>query len=217
MRDSAGNPSPLSVTAFDGSGHAVTTLAPTFVVNTRGMHLGADGVLVGDSISTATVVGIVGGLQSAPAPVLITFDPDSVSGSTPDTLRVVLTGTDTLKSAALAVTVTGGNPLGSAAGASRGGAAGYVVYYQILHAPPSTKSDSASVILTDGTHASYADTTDASGGASRQAALIVHLVGEAGLLNGTATDSIVVQATVNGRGALLHPSAVVRFVVPVSK
>lgn len=217
MRDSAGNPAPVSVTAFDGAGHPVTTLTPTFVVPTRGMHLGTDLVLVGDSIGTSSVVGEVGGVQSAPATVIITFDPDSASGSTPDTLHVVINGTDTLKSSALTVTVTGGNPRGTTAGAGRGGAAGYVVYYKILHAPASTKSDSATALLMDGTRASSVDTTDASGIASREAGLMLHLVADAGLLNGTASDSIVVQATVNGRGAAIHPSPVVRFVIPVSK
>src|SRR6185503_18646564 len=56
MRDSAGNPAPVSVTAFDGAGHPVTTLTPTFVVPTRGMHLGTDLLLVGDSIGTSSVV-----------------------------------------------------------------------------------------------------------------------------------------------------------------
>lgn len=218
MRDSAGNPAPLSVTGFDGKGDTITTFTPIFVVNGRGMHLGAGNILVGDSIATSTVVGNVGGLQSAPASVFVTFAPDSAAGAATDTLRVVIGVSDTLKSVPLNVAVTGGNPVpGTSAGPARGGSAGYAVYYQILHAPPSIKADSAAAFLTDGKRASAADTTDASGVASRQVALVLHLVGEPGLLDGSAADSVVVQATVNARGAVLHPSAVLRFVIPVSR
>jgi hypothetical protein len=216
MRDSAGNPSPIAVTGFDASGHAITTMTPTFIVVSRGMHLGADNVLVGDSIATSAVIGDVGGLQSESAPVAITFPPDSATASSPDTLRLVLLS-DTLTSTKLTVTLTGHNRLGATAGPERGGAQGFVVRYAVVYAPASFKADSATAFLTDGTRASAVDTTDASGVATRQAALLVHLIANADLLSGAATDSIVVDATVNPRGATVLPGPVLRFVIHVSK
>lgn len=216
MRDSLGNPAPLTVTGFDPAGHAITTDTPTFVVTGRGMHLGSDDVLVGDSIGTSSVIGDLLGLQSQAAPVVITFPPDSVSASRADTLHVVITS-DTLRSGDLTVTLTGHNRAGPTAGPETGGAQGFVVRYAIVHAPESFKADSSTTFLTDGVRASAVDTTDASGVASRKAAVILHLLANQNLLSGSARDSIIVDATVNGRGANVLPASVVRFIIPVSK
>jgi alpha/beta superfamily hydrolase len=180
------------------------------------MHLGADNVLVGDSIASATVIGDVSGLQSQPAAVAITFPPDSAFASPTDTVRIVI-ASDTLRSSDLTVTLTGRNRVGAAAGDASGGAQGFVVRYAIVYAPASIDADSSTVFLTDGSRASAADTTDASGVAARKVAIVLHLVANEGLLSGASTDSVVVDATVNGRGSTVLPSALLRFVIHLSK
>ena len=201
MRDSTGAPAPLRVVAFDGQGQPVAGLTPEFFVLDRGAHVDATGMFFGDSLTTVHVVGTVGGLQTGPATVPVTVAPDSVAkfGSV-DTLRAHITG-DTTQNVS--------NPLGvTVTGAGNVGAAGFLVRYRVVYAPPPSAGKDSTVYIGDlSSRPTSVDTTDAAGHAVRRRVVVrVNALG-------AVLDSVVVTASVQYKGAPLRGSPV-RFVIP---
>ena len=174
LRDSTGLAKPIRVYGIGDDGDTIA-VEPTFVVTTvpgRGILLGKNGIVVGDSVRTVQIVGQVGSrLQTPPVQLDVVPQPDSLAASSNTTSKLTATGTELLvPSSPLAVIVTSG------AGAARGGVRSIVVRYRVDRWFPSTFAfpDTTLVLIDDanrfqGTDGrSSSDTTDASGGASRR-------------------------------------------------
>ena len=201
MRDSTGAPAPLRVTAYDGVNQPVIGLEPEFFLLDRGAHLQPDDILVGDSLSTVRVVGAVGGLQTVATPVFVTVAPVKVAATGKiDTMRVRVSGdTSQNVSAPLSVTLTG---------AADTAVVGFIVRYRVAYAPASLPNTPPTVYIADQSGRPMSnDTTDATGKATkRRAALRISSLG-------ATLDSIVVEASVSYKGALVTGSPV-RLVIP---
>ncbi|HEY0995568.1 MAG TPA: hypothetical protein VGD77_06230 [Gemmatimonadaceae bacterium] len=204
LRDSTGRAAPLRVIGVTAAGDTVDD-APTWVVLDRGLHVTAQGFVIGDSIrSGARLVGQVGGLQSpvatllvVPAPVLARAEPATIA---PVTWKRALGDTSHVASPGLGVRVLGG-------GDPAPGVGGWIVSYTIL-SQPAPVGDSPAAYLGDGVNRRTAtDTTDASGLASR--VVVLRPVAA----STTGADTVVVQATVRYRGSDV-PGSPVLFTVP---
>jgi hypothetical protein len=174
LRDSTGKAAPLRVVGIGRTGDTIA-VSPTFVVTTvpgRGIKLSPANYVIGDSERTVQLVGQVGSrLQTPPAVIDVVKQPDSVAASSATSTKLVASGTDLLvTSGPISVIVTSGS------GAARSGVRSIVVRYAITRWFPSTFDfpDTTLVLLDDvgrfqGTDGrASADTTDASGTASRR-------------------------------------------------
>lgn len=184
LRDSLGVVTPVRITAFNYSGDVVSSAAPRFTILDRGIRVDSiTGVVVGDSVrSSARILASLSGLTST-ATIAVTLRPDTVAlSNSRDSLSYSLTDTAANVSNAIGVRVLHGTTADSAV-------ASYFVSFRILS--PTTAG--LAVLVDDNRRASSADTTDASGEASRRIRLdptkLVALV-----------DSVIVQASVRYRG-----------------
>lgn len=199
LRDSTGAPAPLRVVAYDQAGTPIPDAPISFVLLDRGAHIDSAGLFFGDSLALVRVVAVVAGVQTSPDTVIVTSSPDTaISTADIDTLTLNLADTTKNKSNALSL------KLQDHAGAP---AQGFIVHYQVVFAPPGTSDTDTTAYVTDGSKLSLADTTDATGTASRFAAVrVAALAGP--------PDSVVVEASVMYKG-LAVPGSPLRFVVPV--
>jgi len=174
LRDSTGKAAPLRLFGI-GKGGDTIVVSPTFVVTTvpgKGITVSPANFVIGDSLRTVQLVGQVGSrLQTPPTAIDVVRQPDSIAASSAATTKLPTSGTDLLvTSDALSVIVTSGG------GAARAGVRSIVVRYAISRWYPSTFvfPDTTLVLLDDGNRFQgtdgrrSADTTDASGSASRR-------------------------------------------------
>jgi len=212
MRDSLGNPSPVSITAFEADG-SVSDAVPTYLALDTTVSVDADGTVHGlfrDSLGGRIVAG-AGGLQTPPQRVIVTIEPTSVAKSTdPTAIQFVSTDADTLKntnwSPPLELTVSG----------LTGAAQGYVVTYEVIESPdPAVAGTPTAYIGNESGRTMWRDTTDTKGKVSRRVVLR-QLAVASSIRDGTHPDTVIVRATVKYLGADVSGSPVT-FIVPVSK
>lgn len=214
MRDSLGEPSPLTIIAYGGDGQPLPTEPVTFVALDTTVTVDADGIVHGvarDTLGGRVVAG-AGSLQTPAQRIIVTIAPTLASKSGTATAIVFdpALPDSTSKanwSPALSLTVTG-------AGAAA--AQGYVVTYSLIHTPPPKDEGVATAYIADESNRRQPrDTTDTRGEASRRVVLRQTAVTDA-LRAGQTTDSIVVRATVRYKG-LDVPGSPIDFTVPVSR
>jgi hypothetical protein len=212
MRDSTGAPAKLNVIAYDANGSVITDFTPQFFITDTGpaAHINSSGVLVGDKLGSVSIIGQVGTLQTPAMPVPVTVAPTLMarSGSTTDTLKAPLTADTSVASRgklAAAVRLTGGDQVG---------AQKFIVHFKIDYAPRSAKETVPAIFLADDQgKPSTVDTTDASGGASRNIVVITPFLGDSAVLFGRV-DSVVVIAEASYKRVPV-PGSPVRIVVPL--
>lgn len=211
LRDNLGVVTPIKLYAIDVAGDTVNTITPVFIVITvpgPSVHLTPTNLAIGDSLRTAQIVGQVGTrLQTPPASLDVVRQPDSVSAATSTSARFPAPSAGSVTSSVpLGVSVTS-PPAGTT---PRAGVKSIIVRYAITRIFPATASipDTTLVLVDDAgrfqlpTGRTSVDTTDASGGASRQVRAIP-----------LGFDSVEVSAFVNNlRGVPLKGSPI-RFVV----
>jgi hypothetical protein len=202
MRDSAGNPAPLSITVFDSHQQPISGFTPEFFVLDSSAHVTSAGMLFGDHVGTSLVFGSVAGIQTLPASVPVTLAPTTLKKvSTRDSLIVNLGG-DTAQnlSSPLDAMVTGVGNVGVQA---------VVVRYRIVYSPSALPGQPPTAYIgDDGGRPSPTDTTVSGGNVSRRAVLRIRALGA------PLPDSIVAEASASYKGAALVGSPV-RFVVRV--
>jgi hypothetical protein len=217
MRDSLGAPAPVRVAAFDGAGNPIVNATITFVALTPTIAIDADGTLHGlalDSLGAQLVAG-VGSLQGPIARIFVTVKPDQVTGGgNVANLTFPKNGgqgpADSLVTS-LPLTVTVTNAL------TAHGAQGIIVTFDVVSAPLALSTALPTTFVADDIgRVSQRDTTDIRGVASRHVVLLHRRLGDAGLLNGTSIDSIVVRATVRYGGFDL-PGTPLVFKIPVTR
>jgi hypothetical protein len=184
LRDSTGVVRPVSVTAFNFSGDLITTPEVRFSALDRGIRVDSlTGVVVGDSIrSAARILAKLNGLTPT-TNIAVTLRPDTVTlFNGRDSLSYSIADTTSNLSPALGVRVLHGATLDS-------GVVAWFVSFRILS--PTTAG--LAQLVDDNRRASSADTTDATGVASRRIKLDpTKLV--------SAVDSVIVQASIKYRG-----------------
>jgi hypothetical protein len=211
MRDSTGAPARLDVIAYDANGARITDLSPQFFVTDSGAPatVDASGTVTGNKLGTVHVVGQIGTLQTPVAAIPVTVAPKRIAltNARIDTLIAPLSA-DTAQrgTAAAAVTVSGDSAVG---------VSGFIVKYQLLHAPGTiSSSKTPAVFLADDQgNPSTVDTTDASGHASRNVIVVTAFLSDTSLLRGRV-DSAVVTAQTSYKGALVSGSPL-RIVIPI--
>ena len=215
MRDSLGQPAPLSVNAFDATGNLIANTTKQFFITDSApvAHFVSPGLLMGDTLGMVHVVGQVNGVQTPVTPIQVTVAPVSLQGpaTPPDTIRAPQSG-DTTKvgTAALTVTLNGATP-GTFT-------QGFIVRYVILSAPiTASTSKSPAVFLAKGTVPQSIDTTGISGvpgQASLNLVVVAAFLGDTALLSGQTVDSAVVTASTSYKGVAVNGSPKT-FVVPI--
>jgi hypothetical protein len=213
LRDTLGNPAPLSIVAFGSNGDTLAGQAVSFIALDSSVTVDADGTVHGvrrDSLGGRVVAG-TGGLQTPAQRIFVTIAPtQAASGTTSASIQFDPAATDTTAStnwsSALVLNLTG---------AAAAAAQGYVVSYSLIRAPAPETAGVATAYVGDDSRNSPADTTDTKGVASRKAVVRLSTVSKA-LLAGTITDTIIVRAHVKYLGAEV-PGSPVDYVIPVSK
>jgi hypothetical protein len=212
MRDSLGNPSPVSITAFEANGD-VSSAIPVYIALDTTLKVDADGTVHGvtrDSLGGRIVAG-AGGLQTPPQRIIVTIAPTTVAQTSPaTTIQCVGTEPDSTKtsnwSGALELKVSG----------AEGAAQGYVVTYSLVESPDAAVPGTPTAYIGDESGKTmWRDTTDTKGIASRRVVLRQAAVAEAVRTN-ARSDSVIVRATVKYLGADV-PGSPLTFIVPVSK
>ena len=211
LRDSTGAVAPLRLFGIDSDGDTVSTLTPVFVVTTvpgPTVTLTATNLVIGDSVRPVQIVGQVGTrLQTPVATLDVVRQPDSISATGATSTRFPApTGTEVSSTVSLGVSVTS-PPAGTVL---RAGVKSIIVRYAVTRIFPATATipDTTLVLLDDAgrfllpTGRTTADTTDASGSATRRIRAIP-----------LGFDSVEVSASANTlRGVPLKGSPI-RFVV----
>jgi hypothetical protein len=214
MRDSLGNPAPLSITAFGPDGSELPTEPVTFVSLDTTVQVDADGAVRGlfrDSIGARVIAG-AGGLQTPPHRIIVTIAPTlAIKGTDPTTIQFTNTTpdstTNTNWSPPLVVTLQG---------ASGAGAQGYVVTYSIVESPDAAVAGTPTAYIAESAAPRMPrDTTDTKGVASRRVILRQSAIAT-DVRSGARSDTVIVRATVKYLGADV-PGSPVDFIVPVSK
>jgi hypothetical protein len=207
MRDSAGNPAQAQLFGFDRTGAPIEGLAPSFLALDPEVRFDASGFIFGDSLGNARIVGTIGNIQTPPETVTVTVPPDTITAaSSVDTLNAKLGGDSLQASGPMTVALN-----------NRDGAAvqRYLVRYTVIYSPVAQPGQGPTAFIGNSQkRLSPVDTTDSNGGASRIAVLRLLAVGDAALLGGQKTDSIVVEVSAQYKGAPV-PGGPLRFTIPV--
>jgi hypothetical protein len=192
LRDSLGVVRPITITAFDFQGDTAVPPKIRFLAGTRGIKVDSvTGVVTGDSVQTAAKIVVIVGSIQAPVTLGVALRPDTIVASNGrDSLAYSLTDTTLNVSNALGVKLLHGKTTDSAV-------VGWRVSFRIV-SPPGTV---AQLLNDQNTVGSTADTTDASGLASRRIKLNVAQLT-------AATDSVVLLAAATYRGAAVRGSPV---------
>ena len=212
LRDSTGKVAPIHVYGIGLNGDTILTPAPNYVVVTvpgKSIRVLAGGIVVGDSIRTAQLVGQIGDrLQTPPVPIDVVAQPDSIAPTTATTTTFnAITGDQVFnQSDPLGVIVTSSQLSPHAPVRS------IIVRYAISNLYPATANfpDSTLVLLDDNGQylppqgRTAVDTTDASGNASRRLRA---------LLFGTGADSIQVSVSATNLKGVPLGGSPVRFIV----
>ena len=201
MRDSTGVAMPLQVIAY-GIDDAPLSPQPTatFAALDTKAHL-SGALLVGDTVGTVRVIGIVGSVQTRVDTIPVILRPDTLvfSDSTLHRIRHTVATDTVVNSGDLGVFVQHLLPTVS-------GVQAVVVKYAITKAPIGASSPTA--VLLNSSRLSDRDTTDAAG----KAAMVARL--RLGALTTHTTDTVLVNATASYRGRTL---GVVTFTVVFTK
>jgi hypothetical protein len=214
LRDSLGNPAPLTITPFGADGQPLPTEPVTFIALDTTVKVDADGTVHGlfrDSAG-ARVLGGAGGLQTPPQRIIVTIAPTTATKS-PDTTAVRFvntapdTSTNTNWSAPLTVTLQGAGGLA---------AQGYVVTFSLVETPDAeTVGTPTAYIGDDNARARPRDTTDTKGIVSRRVILRQSAVAT-NIRDGSRSDTVIVRATVKFLGTDA-PGTPLLFIVPVQR
>lgn len=192
LRDTLGVVRPITVSAFNFQGDTVRAPRLRFAAFSRGIRVDSlTGVVTGDSAqSGAQIIATVGSVQSF-ITIGVSLKPDTmISSNARDSLSYSLTDTTLNISPALGVKLLHGKGTDSAV-------VGYRVSFRMI-TPPGTL---AQLVNDRGVAGTTADTTDASGLASRRIKLNVAQLT-------LATDSVVVMASASYRGTAVRGSPV---------
>jgi hypothetical protein len=221
LRDSTGDPAPLRVEAFDGSGQLVTDAHVTFIALDTGLSVTGTGFVIGERFRTspAKIVAHVqrGGdvLQTPEINVDVVPRPDSVSPFGFDTLPVkayTLTGiADTSWITSDSIKVTVSNRSRAASDPNTAGVRSWIVRYEITN-PNEGVGGAVSAFFAGGVGnpTVIVDTTDANGVAFRQVILRTVVLPPASKIR---VHEVKVTATVRERGQNV-PGSPIQFVVP---
>jgi hypothetical protein len=210
MRDSTGTPAPLTIIAFDAAGTPTVSSGAQFFITdtTKAAHLGGGTLLTGDKIGSTVIVGQIGNLQTSAVTVPVTFLPFKMAHTGTDTTLVAPLTADTNVTAVTPITLRVSSALDSAS-------QGIVVRYTMVRTLAAKDPSRPAVLIGDNTgKPATADTTSSSGTSTRRLVVFPALLGDAALVAGTKTDSVIVEARASYKGAELNGSPV-RFVVPV--
>ncbi len=192
LRDSTGVVKPITVSAFNYQGGAAQSPKLRFAAADRGIRVDSlTGIVTGDSVrSSARIIVTVGSIQ-APITLGVALRPDSLAGmNARDSLSYSLLDTTVNVSPAMSVKLLHGRGGDSAV-------VGYRVSFSIIR-----PTGSIAQLLNDaGVAGSTADTTDATGVASRRIKLNVAQLT-------AVSDSVVVLASASYRGAPVKGSPV---------
>jgi hypothetical protein len=213
MRDSLGNPAKPFIIGYDQNGNPIADVPGTFFFTDSipFAHF-ENGIVKGDSVGTAHLVGQVGNLQTAVYNLPVTVAPFTIGrvlvNANGDTLKATAAsdsaaslGTIPAQVKVLGVNATTGVP-------------GVRVVFTLTKTLTSRTSSAAVFLLDDQGNLSNVDTTDVSGLASRKVAVVASFLADPALVAGTKTDSVVVTATATYLGVSLK-GAPVRIVIPV--
>ncbi len=192
LRDSAGVVKPITVQAFNYQGGATTSPKIRFAAGDRGIRVDSlTGIVTGDSVrSSARIIVSVGSIQ-APVTIGVSLRPDSLAAvNGRDSISYSLLDSTANVSPAMSVKLLHG----------RGGdstVAGYRVAFSVIR-----PAGSIAQLLNDaGIAGSTADTTDATGVASRRIKLNVAQLT-------SVSDSVIVLASASYRGVAVRGSPV---------
>ena len=214
MRDSNGVVAPITVIAFDGAGNPVQAIVQLFITDTlKFAHIGANNVLVGDSIGQTRLLGQVGTLPTAVSPIPVTFAPSQLVPN-PDTSNHGINapaGPDsasTIDTASVSARVLASNDSASQ---------GMIVRFEILQAP-ATRPDVHSPAVYIGNpdqslKPSAVDTTDAKGIVTRTLVVISNFFADSTLRAGRRTDSAIVLVSSKYKGAFV--GLPLQIIVPI--
>jgi len=194
LRDSLGLVRPITVTAFDFQGDTASPPKTRFLAMGRGIKVDSlTGVVTGDSVQTGAKILVTVGSIQAPVTLGVALRPDTmIATDARDSLSYSLVDTTLNISPALGVKILHGKTADSAV-------VGWRVSFRMI-SPPGTVAQ----LINDGNvPGTTADTTDASGVASRRIKINVLQ-----LTNGTAADSVVVMASASYRGVAVRGSPV---------
>ncbi|MDB4905627.1 MAG: hypothetical protein JWO05_411 [Gemmatimonadetes bacterium] len=207
LRDSVGQPAPLSIVAYDVQGNAVTTVTATFVTPDTGIRLDGN-LLYGVKLRTgaARVYAQVGALQTAAASVDVVESPDSLARGAVRTAAISPSLLDSASassfSEAILATVLH-------KGATVAGVKSWVVKYTIVRQPAGESASLPSATIVDEAgHASPIDSTTTAGVASRRVQ-----VKAIRLLDPRVADSVIVRVTAQYKGVAL-PGSPYDVVIP---
>jgi hypothetical protein len=213
MRDSTGAEAPVALDVFDANGQLLPTHPVTFWFD---QSIGVDkfGFVRGmfrDTVG-ARLVGSAGNIQTPEHRIFVSVPPQiAIKGSGTTAISFdtnIVTTAQTNRSQALELTVTDNQGLG---------AQGFIATYTIIRSPtPLTAGQVTAFIANDAATAMPRDTTDHAGLASRRVVLRQAGIGDAALLGGTKTDTIIVRVTASYGGSAI-PGTPVDFIVPVAK
>jgi hypothetical protein len=214
LRDSLGNPAPVSVIAYGPDGQELPTEPKTFVALDSSVRVDADGTVRGVTRDTlgGRIVGGAGALQTPPTRLIVTIAPTAVTkGADPTLIQFVAEAPDSTAntnwSSPLVVTVLG---------AGDAPAQGYVVVYSIIEMPDAVEAGTPTAYIAEGASPRMPrDTTNTLGIASRRVILRQSAVAT-DIRNGSRSDSVIVRATIKYLGADV-PGSPVEFIVPVSR
>jgi hypothetical protein len=201
----------LTITAFDANGQpAIAPGAQFFITDTtKSAHFDAGGTLLtGDHVGNTVIVGQLASLQTSPVTVPVTNLPAKMVKVSLDSMLVVPFSVDTTVKAVSNISL---NVLSAQDSASQG----IIVRYTLVRPLAPRNASRPAVLITDPSgKPATADTTTASGSSTRQVAVFPALLGDAALLAGTKTDSVIVEARASYKGAELDGSPIV-FTIPV--
>ena len=190
LRDSLGVVRPITISAFNFQGGTITSPGIHFSAADRGIRVDSvSGIVTGDSVRTgARIIVSVGSIQ-APVQIAVSLRPDSAAPlNARDSLLYSLTDTTVNVSNAMGLTLLHGK-----------GSDSVVVGYRVSFRLISPAGTIAQLVNDNGAAGTTADTTDASGNATRRIKLNVAQLT-------SASDSVVVLASASYRGVAVRGS-----------
>ena len=215
MKDSLGNDAPLSLAAFDPEGRLLVN-QPIFIsVFDPSIHVDQLGYVHGvirDTVGARLVAG-AGSLQTPQSRIIVSVRPELATKSTAPTainfdIATPDTSNQTNWSPLLSLTLTNTATLG---------AQGFIVEYTVIRSPAPTTTGVPTVYLGDEAgKATRRDTTDHFGTASRRIVLRQQAFGDAALIAGTKTDTVIVRATALYGGVNISGTPV-NFTIPLKR
>jgi hypothetical protein len=210
MRDSTGTAAPLTITAFDANMQQTAAVGSQFFITdtTKSATLTGSNLLIGNHLGSTVIIGQIGKLQTSPKTLPVTNRPSKLVKTSLDSLLVAPFTVDTAVSATSVVSL---NVLSAQDSASQG----IIVRYTLVRTLAARNQSRPAVIIADANGKPGAvDTSQAGGASSRHILVFPALLGDAALLSGSKTDSIIVEARASYAKAALSNSPI-SFIIPV--